>query len=92
MAERDGNQCAFVDNHGRRCAKRDQVEFHHREPFGRGGDHSPENVKMMCRAHNGYLAEQDYGKDVMERYRRPPSRVSEPVPIYYIGKRAARLA
>ena len=92
VAERDGNQCAFVDNHGRRCAKRDQVEFHHREPFGRGGDHSPENVKMMCRAHNGYLAEQDYGKDVMERYRRPPSRVSEPVPIYYIGKRAARLA
>jgi hypothetical protein len=70
VRERDGNRCTFVDAHGRRCTERDGLEFHHREPYGRGGDHSPENVYMMCPAHNGYLAERDYGKELMERYRR----------------------
>ena len=85
VAERDGNQCAFVDARGRRCKASEGLELHHKQPYGRGGGHSPDNIQIMCRVHNGYLAEQDYGKDVMERYRRPPSRVSEPVPIYYIG-------
>jgi hypothetical protein len=33
-------------------------------------------------AHNAYLAELDYGKDVMDRYRRRGGRVSEPAPSY----------
>ncbi len=85
VAERDGNQCAFVDAQARRCNERDALEFHHRQPFGRGGDHSLENIQLLCRTHNGFFAEQDYGKETIDRYRRPPSRVSEPVPIYYIG-------
>ena len=85
VRERDGNQCAFVDHHGRRCAKRDTLEFHHREPFGQGGDHSVENIQMMCRAHNEYLAERDYGKDVMDRHRRSANRVCEPVAVYRIS-------
>ena len=26
------------------------------------GDHSPENISLLCPAHNRYLAELDYGK------------------------------
>jgi hypothetical protein len=83
VVDRDGNQCGFVNAKGRRCSKSGGLEFHHHEPFGRGGDHSPENVFMMCRAHNGYLAERDYGKEMVDRYRRSGSRAREPAPIYY---------
>jgi hypothetical protein len=83
--ERDGDRCRFVDKQGRRCSERDDLEFHHLRPFGRGGDNSPQNIQLACPAHNGYHAERDYGKEVMEKYRRPPGGVSEPAPIYRLG-------
>ncbi len=89
VRERDGDRCRFVDKQGRRCSERDELEFHHLRPFGRGGDNSPQNIKLMCPAHNGYHAERDYGKEVMERYRRPPGGVSEPAPIYRLGNQDA---
>lgn len=75
--ERDGGRCRYVDGHGQRCSARDRLEFHHVEPYARGGDRSPENIRLMCRAYNAHLAEQDYGKDLMEAYRRGPRRMSE---------------
>ena len=86
VRERDGEQCAFVDATGRRCQAREGLELHHKQPYGRGGDHSPENIQIMCRAHNGYLAEQDYGKEVMDRYRGIVSWVKEPPPIYRLDR------
>jgi hypothetical protein len=68
--ERDGGQCRYVNEQGRRCSARDGLEFHHVEAHGRGGDRSPENIRLMCRAHNAYLAEIEYGKERMARYRR----------------------
>ena len=62
VRERDGDRCRYVDEHGRRCKERDRLEFHHRHPFGLGGDHSFPNIRLMCRAHNAYLAECDYGR------------------------------
>jgi hypothetical protein len=82
VRERDRDQCTFMEN-GRRCSASDNLEFHHGKPFGRGGDHSPENLQMMCPAHNGYLAERDYGKNVMGPYRRPIGRAREPAPVYF---------
>ena len=72
----------YRDKHGRRCAKRHDLEFHHKEPFARGGDHSLSNLTLMCRAHNTLLAEQDYGEDVMARFRASASRASVPVDVY----------
>jgi 5-methylcytosine-specific restriction endonuclease McrA len=80
--ERDGGRCAYRDKYGRRCAKRHELEFHHKHPFARGGDHSPENLTLMCRAHNTLLAEQDYGEDVIARFRAATSRASVPVDAY----------
>ena len=82
VAERDGNQCTFVDSGGRRCTERHRLEFHHRAPYARGGDHSPENIQMMCPTHNQYLAEFEYGKEAMERFRRSSSLAQEPGPVY----------
>ncbi len=85
VRRRDGGQCTFVDRNGRRCPEQRHLEFHHRDPYGRGGDRSPENICLMCRAHNAYLAELDYGKGVMEKYRKGDGRVSEVGPGYFAG-------
>jgi hypothetical protein len=75
--EREAGRCRYVDDQGRRCTARDGLEFHHRRPFALGGDHSPDNVSLLCRAHNGHLAVLDHGREAMARHRRskasPPS-------------------
>ena len=76
VRERDGDRCRYVDERGRRCKERDRLEFHHRHPFGLGGDHSVPNIRLMCRAHNAYLAECDYGREAMGRHRQARSRSS----------------
>jgi hypothetical protein len=88
---RDKGQCTFVDKQGRRCTERHRLEFHHRRPFGRGGDHRVGNIELVCKAHNGYFAERDFGKEVMKRYRinrRSGGAVSEPAAVYTFGNRA----
>ncbi len=77
--ERDGGQCTYVGVNGRRCPERHQLEFHHDEPFALGGDRSASNTRLMCKAHNLYMAEQDYGKQKMDSYRRGADRVREPM-------------
>jgi hypothetical protein len=49
VRDRDGNRCRYVDEQGRRCSARDRLEFHHRHPFGMGGDHSPGNISLCAR-------------------------------------------
>jgi hypothetical protein len=75
--ERDGQQCTFVDRKGRRCKERHRLEFHHDDPYGRGGDHDPSRIRLLCAGHNFHVAELDYGKEVMQRYRRKIDRVRE---------------
>ena len=79
---RDGGRCAFRDKHGRRCAKRHDLEFHHKKPFARGGDHSPSNLTLLCRAHNTLMAELDYGRDVVARFWASTRRSVAPVDVY----------
>lgn len=69
VRERDGNRCRYVDGAGRRCEQRDRLEYHHVHPFGVGGDHRPVNLRLMCPAHNAHLAERDYGRKAMARFR-----------------------
>jgi 5-methylcytosine-specific restriction endonuclease McrA len=66
---RDEGRCRYVDETGRRCPERHRLEFHHIHPFGMGGGHTPENLRLMCRTHNFYLAEHDYGPKPMAIYR-----------------------
>jgi hypothetical protein len=70
VRERDGDRCRYVDEQGRRCSARDRLEFHHRHPFGMGGDHSPGNTHLLCPSHNRYLAERDYGQAAIGKHRR----------------------
>ena len=80
--DRDNGQCTFEAANGRRCPERRGLQFHHDDPYGLGGDRSASNVRLLCRVHNLYLAEMDYGKDKMEQYRRSADRVGEPSPSF----------
>ena len=80
--ERDRGQCTFESTDGRRCPERRGLEFHHDDPYGFGGDRSVKNVRLLCRAHNHYMAEKDYGKEKMDQYRRSADRVREPSPSF----------
>jgi hypothetical protein len=93
VCERDENQCGFVDEDGRRCTERHRLEFHHVEPWGRDGDHSPDKVALRCKAHNLHQAELDYGREKMERYRRARwnDGVSEPAAVYCTASRSFAL-
>ncbi|HYN04062.1 MAG TPA: hypothetical protein VE359_16550, partial [Vicinamibacteria bacterium] len=71
--ERDGGRCRYVDASGRRCCERHRLEYHHLHPFGLGGDHRPENIRLMCVQHNAYLADHDYGREAMARLGRSSS-------------------
>ena len=73
---RDAGRCRFVDEQGRCCSERKRLEFHHRRPYGMGGDHSPENISLLCPAHNRYVAELDYGQAAIKGRRRSHQEAS----------------
>jgi hypothetical protein len=83
VSERDGGRCTFKDGSGRRCTEHRALEFHHDNPYGRGGDHDPAHIRLLCRSHNLYLAERDYGESLMKKYRTSGGRVSEPAPGWF---------
>jgi len=62
---RDGGRCTFVDEQGRRCRGTRCVEYHHENPYGKGGQHAVGNIALRCRAHNQYQADLDFGIDFM---------------------------
>ncbi|HEY2954809.1 MAG TPA: HNH endonuclease signature motif containing protein [Candidatus Eisenbacteria bacterium] len=67
--ERDGGQCTFVSEGGRRCPARKWLEYDHEVPVARGGAATVENLHLKCRAHNQYAAEQAFGAEFMSRKR-----------------------
>ena len=67
---RDGGQCTFVGEDGRRCTARKGLEYHHHDPYGLGGGRGAGNISLTCSTHNALIAERDFGKEVMDQYRR----------------------
>lgn len=59
--ERDGGRCAFVGTNGR-CEERGFLEFHHVQPYAKGGPPAPGNIQLRCRAHNQHEAELAFGR------------------------------
>jgi hypothetical protein len=78
--ERDGGRCRFVDEQGRRCTARHDLEYHHRHPVAMGGDHSPQGIALACKAHNLHLAEVDFGRTATARHRRSSTKRSSTEP------------
>ena len=67
--QRDGGQCTFKSDTGQRCEARTGLEYDHILEVARGGKSTIGNVRLRCRAHNQYTAEQAYGEEFMRRRR-----------------------
>jgi hypothetical protein len=67
VLERDGLGCTWRGPDGVRCNAKAWLEYDHIQPRGKGGDSSPNNVRLLCRAHNRRAAEQTYGRSHIER-------------------------
>ncbi len=63
--KRDEGRCTFIAENGRRCEARGNLEFDHIEPVARGGKSTVDNLRLRCRAHNQYEAEQVFGAGFM---------------------------
>ena len=50
---------------GHRCEARTHLQFDHIVPVAHGGESTVANVRLRCRAHNQYAAEQEFGRDFM---------------------------
>ena len=67
--ERDGGRCSLVGDGGRRCGSTARLEFDHIEPVALGGASTAENVRLLCRVHNQFAADQAFGREFMGRKR-----------------------
>jgi len=81
VLERDGLSCSWVDEHGVRCGSRAWLEYDHRHPRAKGGGSEPDNLRLLCRQHNRFAAEREYGRrhvehSIAERRRQPAPHVT----------------
>jgi hypothetical protein len=75
--ERDGGQCTFVSEAGRRCPARKLLEFDHVEEVARGGRASVAGIRLRCQAHNQYGAECAFGAGFMRHKREAARRMAQ---------------
>jgi 5-methylcytosine-specific restriction endonuclease McrA len=78
--ERDGLQCKYVSPEGRRCNARAFLELDHEMPRALGGADGPANVRVLCRAHNQFAAEQVFGREHVEQCRHFVRKKCPPAP------------
>jgi hypothetical protein len=75
--ERDGGQCTFVSEAGRRCPSRTRLEFDHVVEVARGGEATVAGTRLRCRAHNPYGAECAFGAAFMREKREAARRTAQ---------------
>lgn len=59
---RDGERCTFVGPDGKRCQATHDLQIDHIERFSRGGAHDPENLRVLCGAHNRRREQRSFGE------------------------------
>lgn len=79
--ERDAGRCTYQDPTGRRCSEKCGLEFDHTKPRAMGGEATPGNLRLRCKAHNQLHAEVCYGELFMAAKRKAP-RAEELVAAY----------
>ena len=53
---RDGGRCTFVGQAGVRCDSTAHLQIDHKKPFCLGGEHTIENLRLLCGKHNRWVA------------------------------------
>jgi hypothetical protein len=68
--ERDGGRCTFTAADGTLCGSRWMLELDHVIPRAVGGPSTVEGLRLRCRAHNLLHAEETFGREHMDLFRR----------------------
>ena len=59
---RDGGRCAYAAPDGRRCESHEALEYDHIVAWADGGrSDTPDNIRLLCRAHNQRLGRRRFG-------------------------------
>ncbi|MES2856143.1 MAG: HNH endonuclease signature motif containing protein, partial [Bdellovibrionota bacterium] len=67
VLKRDQEGCTHKDPRtGRRCGSKSWIEIDHIIPVAIGGQNEIENLRVLCRAHNGYAAVRKFGAKKMD--------------------------
>src|SRR5262245_24991879 len=67
--KRDGGQCTFVSENGRRCQEKKGLQFDHALEIARGGEAGVGDIRLRCHAHNQLTAEHTFGAEFMRHKR-----------------------
>ena len=67
--KRDGAQCTYRSESGRRCEARKDLQYDHVTAFARGGEATADNLRLRCPGHNQHTAEQTFGAGFMKQKR-----------------------
>lgn len=59
---RDGQRCTYVGKNGKRCSCKHNLQIDHIKPWALGGAHEPENLRVLCAAHNRHQARKTFGE------------------------------
>lgn len=65
---RDNGQCCFKSPEGNRCTETCNLQIDHIQPWAVNGSHAPENLRLLCPAHNQLMAERVFGKERIQNY------------------------
>jgi hypothetical protein len=60
---RDGGQCTFCAEDGRRCSERRLLQLDHVALYSEGGEATVANLRLRCRAHNLHTARVHLGNE-----------------------------
>jgi hypothetical protein len=71
---RDAGRCQFKLENGEVCGSTVRLEFDHIRPRALGGPSTVENVRLVCRPHNGLAARRVFGDAWMDRFTRRAHR------------------
>lgn len=67
--QRDGGQCDYRNPvTGARCSSRHGLELDHIYPYALGGEHTAQNLRLRCRAHNQLAAINTFGAQKMSKF------------------------
>ena len=65
VLQRASYRCEYTGPEGCRCTQRTGLEIDHKKPFARGGSHGESNLRILCKKHNGFQAERDFGEEIV---------------------------
>ena len=61
VKQRDGYQCTYKSPNGMRCNQKAHLQLDHIQPWAKDGSSlDKDNLRLLCRAHNLYLAKIDF--------------------------------